>query len=208
MFNCRLVFWDSPGEWFAFEPTAISSFFDLVWHLIMVEEFDEDKVATVVTIAWSIWANHNEVRHGGIKKTGAALVKWSAQYLDEYRGANSSPEPVPRSQDVKWSPPPRTRYKINVDGAVFKMQKSAGVGVLIRDEHGQIVAALSQKINAPLGALEVEAKAVEIALQFARDISVKVMQVCSRFKCKKCCSLNLSRPVELLKPVARQQLDR
>ncbi|KAL0003498.1 hypothetical protein SO802_017279 [Lithocarpus litseifolius] len=164
--------WQCTKLRFAFEPTAISSFFDLVWHLIMVEEFDEDKVATVVTIAWSIWANHNEVRHGGIKKTGAALVKWSAQYLDEYRGANSSPEPIPRSQDVKWSPPPRTRYKINVDGAVFKTQKSAGVGVLIRDEHGQIVAALSQKINAPLGALEVEAKAVEIALQFARDVSI------------------------------------
>ncbi|KAL0010030.1 hypothetical protein SO802_005138 [Lithocarpus litseifolius] len=121
---------------FAFEPTAISSFFDLVWHLMMIEEYDEDKMATVVTIAWSIWANRNEVRHGGIKKTGEALVKWSAQYLAEYRGANSSPEPIPRSQD------------------------------------GLIVAALSQKINAPLGVLEVEAKAVEVALQFVRDVGI------------------------------------
>nr|POE75990.1 hypothetical protein CFP56_53509 [Quercus suber] len=65
----------------------------------MREEYDEDKVATVVTIAWSIWANRNEVRHGGTKKTEEALVKWSAQYLTEYRSANGSTELVRRSQD-------------------------------------------------------------------------------------------------------------
>lgn len=64
------------------------------------------------------------------------------------------------------------RYKINVDGAVFKTQKSAGVVVLIWDEQGQVVAALSQKIDAPLGALEVEAKAVEAGLHFARDVGI------------------------------------
>ena len=53
---------------------------------------------------------------------------------------------------------------MNVDEAVFITQKLAGVGVLIWDEQGQVVAALSQKINAPLGALEVEAKAIEVAL--------------------------------------------
>ena len=65
---------------------------------------------------------------------------------------------------MRWSPPPTARYKMNVDEAVFITQKLAGVGVLIRDEQGQVVAALSQKINAPLGALEVEAKAIEVAL--------------------------------------------
>ncbi|XP_065636023.1 uncharacterized protein LOC111983043 isoform X1 [Quercus suber] len=164
--------WQCTKLGFAFEPSAINPFFDLVWHLMMLEEYDEDKVATVVTIAWSIWANRNEVRHGGTKKTGEALVKWSAQYLAEYRSANVSTEPAPRSQDVRRSPPPTASYKMNMDGAVFKTQKSAGVGVIIRDEQGQVVAALSQKINAPLGALEVEAKAVEIALQFAMDVGV------------------------------------
>ena len=42
---------------------------------MMLKEYDEDKVATVVIVAWSIWANRNEVRHGGTKKTGEALVK-------------------------------------------------------------------------------------------------------------------------------------
>ena len=71
-----------------------------------------------------------------------------------------------------WSPPPSTRYKIYVDGAVFKTRKSTGFGVLIQDEYGQGVAALSKKINALLGALEVEAKAVEEGLHFMRDVGI------------------------------------
>lgn len=129
-------------------------------------------MAMVVTIAWSIWISRNEVRHGGTKKTGEAIVKWSSQYLAEYRSANCPLELPPRTQVVRWSPPPMARYKINVDGAVFKTQKSAGVVVLIWDEQGQVVAALSQKIDAPLGALEVEAKAVEAGLHFARDVGI------------------------------------
>ena len=59
-----------------------------------------------------------------------------------------------------------------MDGAVFKAQKSVGIGVLIRGEQGRVVAMLSQKLNAPLGALEVEAKVVEVAFQFARDVGI------------------------------------
>ena len=73
---------------------------------------------------------------------------------------------------MRWSPPPPARYKINLDGLVFKAQKAVGIGVLIRDEQGRVVVVLSQKLNAPLGALEVEAKAVGVALQFARDVGI------------------------------------
>ena len=58
-----------------------------------------------------------------------------------------------------WTPPSPARYKINVDGAVFKEQKSAGVGIIIRDDAGQLIGAYSKEIKAPLGAIEVEAKA-------------------------------------------------
>ncbi|XP_075673787.1 uncharacterized protein LOC142643131 [Castanea sativa] len=88
------------------------------------------------------------------------------------RSANYPLELPLRTQVVRWSPPPTARYKINMDGAVFKTHKSPGVGVLIQDEQGQVVATLSQKIDAPLGALEVEAKAVKAGLHFARDIGI------------------------------------
>ena len=45
--------------------------------------------------------------------------------------------------------------------------------VVVRDDLGGVVAALSKRINAPLGAVEAEAKAFETGLQFAKDIRVQ-----------------------------------
>ena len=56
-----------------------------------------------------------------------------------------------------------------MNGAVFAWHKSIGVGVLIRDSYGQVVAAISKKINAPL---EAEVKAWEEGVKFAREVGV------------------------------------
>ena len=40
----------------------------------MVDEVGANQVAKVVTIAWALWRNRNEVRHGGEKKNGKSLV--------------------------------------------------------------------------------------------------------------------------------------
>ena len=56
---------------------------------------------------------------------------------------------------------------------MFKAQKAAGVGVLIRDGNGSLIGACNKRIIAPLGAIEVEAKAIECGLQFAKDLSIQ-----------------------------------
>ena len=62
---------------------------------------------------------------------------------------------------------------MNVDGAIFKERKESGVGVIIRDVNGLVVAAMCKKFHAPLGPLEVEAKAFESGLQFAKDVGLQ-----------------------------------
>ena len=57
-----------------------------------------------------------------------------------------------------------------MDGAVFKERNESGVGVIIRDVNGLVVAAMCKKFHAPLGPLEVEAKAFEFGLHFAKDV--------------------------------------
>nr|XP_023916886.1 uncharacterized protein LOC112028429 [Quercus suber] len=61
-----------------------------------------------------------------------------------------------------------TRY-----GGVRKSGQQLSFGVVIRDEEGRLEAALSKKIHAPLGVVEVEAKAFEMGLLFAKDIGVR-----------------------------------
>ena len=53
-----------------------------------------------------------------------------------------------------------------MDRAVFKEQRSVGVGVVIRNAQGEVMGAMSKKISRPLGVIEVEAKAMEVGILF------------------------------------------
>ncbi|XP_065619737.1 uncharacterized protein LOC136063366 [Quercus suber] len=70
-----------------FDRTQVNSFFDLLWLLLMSDSYDEGDAKLAVTLAWAIWFNRNEVRHGGNRKSGLALVQWTRQYLQEYHEA-------------------------------------------------------------------------------------------------------------------------
>ena len=47
--------------------------------------------------------------------------------------------------------------------------------MIVRDGEGNVIAALSRKLYLTLGALEVETKALEIGVQFAKDVGLKTM---------------------------------
>ena len=75
--------------------------------------------------------------------------------------------------EAKWSPPKYLFYKINVDSAVFSSQNAAGIGVVVKDHEGNFIAGLSKKIHTPLGAIEVEAKAFEAGIFFAKEVGIR-----------------------------------
>ena len=60
-----------------------------------------------------------------------------------------------------------------MDRVVFSKQKATGVGVIIWDDRGRLKAVMTMKLHAPLGALEVEAKAFEVGMQFAKDVGIR-----------------------------------
>ena len=89
--------------------------------------------------------------------------------------ATESAPAVREVVNVTWFPPPPTLVKVNVDGATTKHQNIAGVGSIIWDELGQVVAAMCRKIPVPLGPSKAEAKAFEAGLQLARDMGFQDM---------------------------------
>lgn len=68
---------------------------------------------------------------------------------------------------LRWRPPSLRWYKVNIDGAILKELGHCGIGVVVQNDKGQIMGALSKLLPYPLGALEIEAKAIEIGTIFA-----------------------------------------
>ena len=54
------------------------SFYDLLWSILVEERQDVEMVAKMVCIAWAIWHNRNEVRHGGQCWNGKDMVRWAS----------------------------------------------------------------------------------------------------------------------------------
>ena len=48
-----------------------------------------------------------------------------------------------------------------------------GIGVIIRNDKGEVIAVMSKRMAVPLGALETEAKAMETAVRFAADVGIR-----------------------------------
>lgn len=52
----------------------------------------------------------------------------------------------PTRARVKWKPPDDDSFKTNLDGAVFAKTNEASIGVVVRNEMGKVLEALSEKL--------------------------------------------------------------
>ncbi|XP_075665671.1 uncharacterized protein LOC142635397 [Castanea sativa] len=75
---------------------------------------------------------------------------------------------------VHWQPPQADVVKINFDGANFSETNTSGIGVVVRDSAGNVLASMSQQLCQAYSAEEIERVAACKALQFASDIGIRV----------------------------------
>ena len=139
----------------------------------MVDQCHDSMVALMGTIAWRLWGNRNEIRNGGKRLGELELCHdaslWPLQFK-EANEATTATAPVQSESGLQqtWLPPSNQLYKVNVDGVIFKERNESGVGVIICDVNGLVMAAMCKKFHAPLGPLEVEAKAFESGLHLQK----------------------------------------
>ena len=60
--------------------------------------------------------------------------------------------------------------KANFDRAIFTLEHRSGIGVVLRDDQGSVLASLSQLVSQVYNPLEIEALAAAAALRFALDL--------------------------------------
>ncbi|KAM6589363.1 hypothetical protein CsatA_011968 [Cannabis sativa] len=135
----------------------------------------------LLCIMWGIWTDRNKVVHSGSPRQPAAIVQYAVRFHEDFSRARQVPSPatvdsnqppatpIPPTvqQAPKWQPPPINCFKLNVDAATNVDQKKLGIGAIIRDHNGFVVAAYSKVVQGSFRSDEMEAKALFHALNWA-----------------------------------------
>lgn len=130
-------------------------------------------MALFSTIAWSLWQWRNHLKEHQLAWTLHEVGDRARAMVLEFMDANEQVvKPQVRNILVRWSPPQENVYKANFDVALFDNMGYAGLGVVIRDCNGHIIAALSKKIKLPYSVETAEALAAHRAVTFAKELSI------------------------------------
>lgn len=127
-------------------------------------------------VVWSLWHRRNQLRIGtSTPRLNQIFTLVQQKLLDFYRAqpmwtapSNSTPHPA-----ACWSPPHAPTLKINYDRVVFRETNEAGIGDVVRDSEGRVIASLAEKVPLPKTVADVEAiVAARRALLFAKELNL------------------------------------
>ena len=129
------------------------------------------------TMAWTIWYQRNKARLLDQPLPLHHIVGFARNYLGEFKSLDSPHPPRRRATPRSWSPPAAGMVKINFDGAWFGESDMAGLGVVIRNGDGLVIAALSKQIIKPPSVEILELLAASRAVTFTAE-SGHVQVIC------------------------------
>ena len=80
--------------------------------------------------------------YGGQLKHPTSLNKGAEEFLEEFKQAQATMDSSPREQLIgdAWQSPPSTEYKLNFDAAIFSGLEKSGIGDIIKNDKGEVVA--------------------------------------------------------------------
>ena len=134
-----------------------------------------DLLATIVSL---LWARRNKLRVGESVVPLAKINALAVENLQEFHRALTPPHPTTKLATVtRWSPPPLGWVKVNFNGATFKEKNFAGLGGIIRNDKGLLMAAFTQTIPLPTSVEMVEVLAARNAIGLAHELCLDQVQV-------------------------------
>ena len=125
------------------------------------------------TSAWLIWAQRNRICLSKTTVSSPQIAATAREHLAEFTQNITTPQfpwVTATPSQIIWCPPSQGLVKINCDGATFKDQNKSGIGVVIRDENGMVLASMAKQLPQLYTALETEAMVASTTLSFATQV--------------------------------------
>ena len=108
--------------------------------------------------------------YGGKLKDPRWLNKRAKEFLEDFHHALGQLRiPVIRPGDNVWHPPPESAFKLNFDAVIFLELNCSRVGAMIRNERGEVMAAMSVRGPQVVDSEEAEILACRRAMEFVRE---------------------------------------
>jgi ribonuclease HI len=171
--------WGSSKRIFQKCSTVGSEFLQLAEHLLA--RCEEEDFEMFVQLARQIWARRNRWVFERKFTNPFSIVQETETYMAEYKKAQEEEwpgKPVNRSrEEMKWVAPTRGWVKANWDVAVDKSSGMVGIGVVIREDQGRVIAAMSKHRRGALEATTGEALAAFHAADFCREMGLKCINL-------------------------------
>lgn len=161
--------WDADFSWINRQYVANGTFENLVE--IVSEKPHQLELFAV--IAWFLWSWGNKLRAKEDSIPLNRVVFDAKRFLSLHNPARTTKLKLPRPTAVKWRPPNRSEYKTNFDGSIFDDTGKAGLGVVIRNSDGEVMAALSEKIPQPSSVTLLELLAARWAAIFVHEVGLR-----------------------------------
>ena len=120
--------------------------------------------------AWLIWMQRNKLRANDNPQPCSRVAHSASALLAKFQQGNQGTVRGNKTSSVQWQPPSRFSVKANFNRAVFGEDQEASVGVVIRNNERQVLAALSEKVQMPVTVEILEMLVARKAAIFAKDL--------------------------------------
>ena len=165
--------WTNSSLEFLCQRTDTASWNDLV-ELVLLQKSKPD-IELFFTMAWRIWANRNATWQNNPQLNAKTLGTYASTYVEEYMEANKKLETSLSTVKRHWEPPTEPMFKMNVAWQSFNTRHSKGVGAVIRDHSGSIMAAFCEEFPSSGADLPMVALALSKAMQFGLEVGFQML---------------------------------
>ncbi|XVF06903.1 hypothetical protein REPUB_Repub06bG0091300 [Reevesia pubescens] len=138
------------------------------WLSSSVKRMNQKQIQSLLLTCWALWMSRNRELHGEDRRSLMAIIEFINKYQNELNDVQTSPPlDEPGSE---WVPPSMNYVKVNFDASMQEQQGRCGIGVVIQNHTGQIMAVGAFKMEHVTTIFLADAIAARKALEFASDL--------------------------------------
>uniref|UniRef100_A0A803PK35 RNase H type-1 domain-containing protein n=1 Tax=Cannabis sativa TaxID=3483 RepID=A0A803PK35_CANSA len=149
------------------------------------DSLNKDDLDFVLGFLGVTWDNRNKTLFGKNYLSASNTVVWLRSYLEDYKNAQIKSPDVTQPSSMGDHDPAvvdRGSFKLCTDTTIDYKISKLGLGVVVKDDHNNIIAGLAIPISGLFDSTHAEALALNFALRWCSAVNLPVLKVVSNSK--------------------------